>query len=156
MVPILSQCLLDCDLVEGDVKEEHLAEIISRLQALEKESREREGSSSKTGKGKYFAGYLTEWATNLNYVGLCLYAADFDYSKAREYFEKYDQQSIIALAHDRLRMDFEKARVAFEASLFGFGGKYKDTPGDADVEIDLTDGGERANKAFESLTKGFF
>ena len=158
--PTVSQCLLDCGLVEGEVKEKHVVEIITRLKRLEEEdeAKERSEPEEDSGKGKFFAGYLSHWATQLNYVQLCLYAADFDYLKAREYFEKQDQQSIIALAHDKLRFDFERARVAFEAALFGFGGKYKDSPGGDDnaVVIDLTDGGERANRAFETLTKGVY
>lgn len=158
LMPVITSCIKECELVEGEVEEKHVLEVISRLKELESESDQdgKKPGSNKTGKGRFFAGYLTDWATKLNYVQLCLYAANFDYQKAREYFEKRDQQSIIALAHDKLRLDFEMARVSFEAALFGFGGKYKDTPGEGDIEIDLTEGGERANRAFESLTKGFF
>ena len=157
VVPTIAQCLVDCGLVEKEATEAQVAGVIERLQEIEKKDLEGKGERSPdTGKGKYFAGYLTDWATNLNYVQLCLYAADFDYPRARKYFEEVDQQSLIALAHDKLRFDFERARVSFEAALFGFGGKYKDTPGEGDSVIDLTQDGEDANKRLERAVKGLF
>ncbi|MEA3242339.1 MAG: hypothetical protein U9Q19_02725, partial [Pseudomonadota bacterium] len=75
---------------------------------------------------------------------------------ARKYYETVDHQSLIAIAHEKLKFDFERARVSLEASLFGFGGGYKATPKEGDNVIDLTTGGEEANRALEEMAKGVF
>lgn len=154
-VEVIKECLVECDVLK-DVTEEQLVGVVKRINDLaEKPTSEDEGAGS-TGKGKFFAGYLTDWANGLDYAKLCLYLADYSYHTAREYYEKIDQQIIIAIAHDKLRQDFENARVVFEASLFGFGGSYGNTPKEGEEVIDLMEGGERANRAMEQLTKGFF
>lgn len=151
---ILSQCLVDCQIVQKSPTEEQLAYVLSRLQ--EKGDKDKSTAPESSGKGKHFAGFFTSWANSMDFATLCLYIADYNHSKARELYENLDQRSVVALAHERLRFDFEKARVSFEACLFGFGGGYGKTPNEGDIDIDLTTGGERANKAFEELTKGFF
>lgn len=153
-VGVIKDCLLECDVLE-EVSEDQLIGVVKRINDLAEAPAKEDSADASTGKGKFFAGYLTDWANGLDYAKLCLYLADYSYHTAREYYEKIDQQIIIAIAHDKLRQDFENARVVFEASLFGFGGSYGNTPKEGEEVIDL-EGGERANRAMEQLTKGFF
>jgi hypothetical protein len=157
VVEVIKKALSLSELVAGEPTEEEIVYMIGRLNDMAEKSPLNDADSGpQNGKGKYFAGYLTDWAANLDYVTLCLYAAGYDYENARKYYETVDHQSLIAIAHEKLKFDFERARVALEASLFGFGGGYKDTPKEGDNVVDLTSGGEDANRHMESVVKGLF
>lgn len=150
LVGLVTQCLKECGLVE-EAQEEDVVYVIQQLEELYKDNEETEEVSSPSGKGKNFAGYLAEWAYGLSYDKLCLYIADFDYTRAQQYYESLDQRSIVAIADEKLRLDFEKARVSFEASLFGFGGSYKATPKEGEVDFDLTQDSSAAERALKNL-----
>lgn len=132
--------------------EEDLAYVAEELTRRSAAAEERQGDAKATSiKGRYFSGYLTDWAYGLNFDKLCLYVADYDYPKARELYETLDQQSVVALADEKLRLEFERARVTFEAALFGFGGGYKDTPKEGDATFDLTDDNQSAERALKNM-----
>lgn len=151
MAEVMVQALVETGLVAEPTEDdlEYLALEIN------KRYKDKEGEEEKdrppTGKGKHFAGYFSEWASEMAYDRLCFYAAGFDYAKAREYFETYDQLAIVALADEKLRLEFELARVTFEASLFGFGGGYKDTPREGESVFDLTQEGQAAERTLKDL-----
>ena len=156
-VDSIKKAMLLSELVTEDPTEDQVLYMIERLNAMAGEiSQKSNDAASENTKGKYFAGYLTDWAANLDYVTLCLYTAGYDYEKARQYYEKVDHKSLIAIAHEKLKFDFERARVALEASLFGFGGGYKSTPKEGDNVVDLTSGGPEAERALEAMCKGVF
>lgn len=155
VVEILGSALVDSGLVEKDPTESQIIYIAGRMKEM-REGDEKTDSPLTPSSGKYFAGYFTEWAAELDYVSLCLYVSDYDYDAARRHYEETDYQSIIAIAHEKLKLDFENARVSFEASLFGFGGGYKNTPKEGDNVVDLVNGGEEANRTMEAMMKGFF
>lgn len=157
VVKILGDALVESGLVEKDPTDDQIVYIANRMKEMREGGEEKDKDSPLTpSSGKYFAGYFTEWAAELDYVTLCLYVSDYDYDTARRHYEETDYQSIIAIAHEKLKLDFEKARVSFEASLFGFGGGYKDTPKEGDNVVDLVNGGEEANRTMEAMMKGFF
>ena len=147
---VLATGLQVCGVIEGVPTEEQVAEIARRM-AEQVEKQEERGGSQKAGAGAYFAGYLTAWAGKLSSEGICFYVANYDYDLARRLYCEIDQQTLSAIAKDKLQLEFERARVGFEASLFGFGGKYKDTPSEADCEFDLT----KDSKAAEAALKSF-
>lgn len=151
LLEILEECLIETGLLK-EPTEEQLVSVLKDLQSCYEEGKkDTEGTTWSNNKGKNFAGYLQEWATSLSYDKLCLYVAGFDYVKAREYFETRDQRSIVAIADEKLRLEFELARVSFEASLFGFGGGYKATPKEGDADFDLTSDDEVAVEALKSF-----
>lgn len=157
VVVSIKKAMLLSELVVDEPAEDQVLYMIDRLNSMAGEIAQRSADAAPdNSKGKYFAGYLTDWAANLDYVTLCLYAAGYDYEKARQYYEKVDHKSLIAIAHEKLKFDFERARVALEASLFGFGGGYKATPKEGDSVIDLTSGGPEAERALEAMCKGVF
>jgi hypothetical protein len=149
--------LLDCLKESGLRKEPAEDDLRYVVEELEKrhqdseEKRNKEGESNKTGKGKHFAGYFASWASEMTYDKLCLYVADYDFTKAKDYYETQDQQTIVAIADEKLRLEFEKVRAAFEAALFGFGGGYKDTPREGDSSFDLTEDSKSAERALKNM-----
>lgn len=150
MVAIVGQAMIDAKLVE-EITDEALTEVVTQLNEHRDEKKGDEEGAKPQGQGKHFAGYFSEWASGLSYDKLCFYAAGYDYAKAREYFENHDQRSILALADEKLRLEFELARVSFEAALFGFGGSYKDTPREGDSVFDLSDDSQIAENALKNL-----
>lgn len=151
MVEIIAQAMVDAGLVE-EPTDEAVAGIIVDLNAIYGDKKDKKEEEDKpTGKGKHFAGYFAEWASSLSFDKLCFYAAGFDYAKAREYFVTLDQRSVVAIADEKLRLEFELARVSFEAALFGFGGGYKNTPREGESVFDLSSGGQDAEKALKNL-----
>jgi hypothetical protein len=157
VVEAIKKALVVSELVSGDPTDDQIVYMVGRLNDMATENAAKpDAGGPQNSKGKFFAGYFTDWAANLDYVTLCLYAAGYDYAKARKYYETVDHQSLIAIAHEKLKFDFERARVSLEASLFGFGGGYKATPKEGDNVIDLTTGGEEANRALEEMAKGVF
>lgn len=149
---VLRQCLEESGLAK-DPTDEQVVYVAEELQQRHEKTQEKgEEASGAKGKGKYFAGYFADWASDMPYDKLCFYVAGYDYAKAKDYYETHDQQTIVALADEKLRLEFELARVSFEASLFGFGGGYKDTPKEGDAVFDLSiDGDESGERALKNL-----
>jgi hypothetical protein len=147
---VVSEGLVACRLVEGRPSEDLAVSVAIRLGEATGQAGAK-GGGGETQAGRFFAGYLTEWATKLNPEGLCCYLADYDYDRAYRYYCELDQQTLVAIAHDKLGLELERARVGFEAALFGFGGKYKGTPGEADKEFDLTKDSAAAEVALKNL-----
>lgn len=159
IVRVISETLIKCGLVEGEPSEEDVVYVVERMNLLAADGEVKgKGADAPNGKGKFFAGYFMEWASGLEFHALCLYAAGYDYEKARRLYEEVDHKSLIAIAHEKLQFDFERARVALEASLFGFGGGYKDTPksDDSSNVIDLTGDSPEADRILKSMCKGIF
>ena len=155
-VKILKAAMLESGIVDKDPTDAQIIYIAERMKEMREGDISKDSPMTPSSSGKYFAGYFSEWAAGLDYVTLCLYVADYDYDTARRYYEGTDYQSLIAIAHEKLKLDFEKARVSFEASLFGFGGGYGKTPKEGENVVDLVDGGEDANRTMEAMMKGFF
>lgn len=150
---ILIDCLKESELCK-EPSDKELSYVVEELEKRHKnteDKRDREGESNKTGKGKHFAGYFADWASAMTYDKLCFYVADYDFAKAKDYYETQDQQTIVAIADEKLRLEFEKVRAAFEAALFGFGGGYKDTPREGDSSFDLTEDSKSAERALKNM-----
>ena len=150
MVKLVGDCLKQVGLLKDPTTSETL-DVIADIESCYKKPGEENEINKPDSKGKFFAGYFAEWASEMKYDTLCLYVANFEYAKARNYFESQDQRSIIAIADEKLRLEFELARVSFEASLFGFGGSYKGTPKEGDQGFDLSTDGEVAEQALKNL-----
>lgn len=147
---LLTTGLQVCDVTKGAPTDTQVEDVARRISERAQE-KEDDASPSKSGAGRFFAGYLTEWAGKLDPTALCLYAANYDYWLARRYYCELDQQTLAAIARNKLQLEFERARATFEASLFGFGGKYKDTPSGADSEFDLSKDDKAAEMALRSF-----
>ena len=71
---------------------------------------------------------------------LCLYLADYNYEKAKEFYCKMDREDVTYSCSQKMTYEWEMMRVQFEASLFGSGGGYGDGPKEGETVIDLTKG----------------
>jgi hypothetical protein len=147
----ISQGMERCELSDGPPSAEAVVEIAVRLESHYSTQSEQKKASGPSGAGKTFLGYFIEWAAKLDMVQLCLYTADWDPVAGRALYCEVDQALVVATAHDKLRLETERARVGFEAALFGFGGRYKDTPSEADRSFDLSSDNASAEVALKSL-----
>jgi hypothetical protein len=150
---VLSDGLQACGLVDGVPTQEQVIAIARRLGELAEEAASRGEGGSESQAGKNFAGYFMEWRSKLDPCGLCLFLADHNPDLARAYFCELDQSVLVAIARDKLTLEFERARLGFEASLFSFGGKYKGSPStnEADKEFDLTKDSAAAEVALKNF-----
>ena len=148
-VEVVALSLQVCGVTKGAPTEEELVSVIERLN--EQALKEREEDDLAIQGGRNFAGYFIQWAGKLHAEALTLFLADYDFERARRYYCELDQQAVIAIASERLRLEFERARVSFEAALFGFGGSYKGSPKDGDADFDLT----KDNATAEVMLKNF-
>ena len=88
-----------------------------------------------------FGDYFREAVANLDQVELLLWVAGFNAVEARRLYEEEDYRVVEELIMVKQRMDNESARLMFEASLFGFGGKYGHSTGSKrdEGEVRVTD-----------------
>lgn len=149
---ILEESVTRCGLLDGLPSEEQVVDLATRLG---ERSRGLGGSGAAgappDGSGKRFAGYLISWASSLRIDRLCLYAAGYDYRLAEYYYRSLDQQTLVAIANAKLELELERAKVGFEAALFGFGGRYKDTPDENTQVFDLTGDNPGAEVALKNM-----
>jgi hypothetical protein len=148
-VEVLARCMEECGLSEGPPSDDQLIEIADRLNQVVPTEETEDGQTLRG--GSHFSGYFIEWSGKLRADGLCLYLADYDYPRANRLYCELDQQLVVAIASEKLRLEFERARVAFEAALFGFGGSYKGSPQGDEKVFDLT----KDNAAAEVALKNF-
>jgi hypothetical protein len=150
-IDVIAEGLLKCELTDGTPSPAQVVEIATRLEEHYKAEQKPAKSGDKSSAGKSFLGYLIDWAAHLDMVQLSLYASDFNPVLARQLYCEVDQALVVATAHDKLRLETERARAAFEAALFGFGGRYKDTPSEHDRSFDLTADDASAEVMLKSL-----
>jgi hypothetical protein len=149
---VVADSLVECGLVDGTATEEAVVHVLQGLDRIAKANTTADKEVSETDPaGKFFAGYLAGWAGKLDVAGLCLYVADYDFFKARDYYTQLDQQTLVAIAHDKLQFEFERARVSFEAAMFGFGGSYKGSSDANTEEFDLTSDNASAEVLLKNL-----
>ena len=128
LAQIVAAGLKDCGVTKsGNPKSNEVEDIVRKLVAYAErfEQQKVEDPSESQGAGKSFAGYLIQWASELNLAQLCLYLADYDYFLARRLYTELDQSLIVTTVNDKLKFEFERARTGLEACAFGFGGGYK-------------------------------
>lgn len=126
---------------------EDIAYVVERMHDYnsqkEKKEKELEEAETKTKKGsnKAFAEHAIEWIGHLPADKMCIWLADYDYELAEKFYCKYDRDTVTTMIDQKVENEWERMRVQFEASLFGFGGGYGES-NDPNAEIiDLTEGG---------------
>lgn len=95
---------------------------------------------------------LRDWAQNLTASDICLYLADHDPVKAHTLYWRTEATLVEAALKARLGLENARHNARFEATLYGFGGKYADdSPSAPDlsgaIPLDSKEGME-ALKAF--------
>lgn len=111
-----------------------------------------QGESSKP--KRTLGATLQEWTQSLDPTGLCLYLADYDPERAHRLYWWVEADLLELTLHSKLRFESTKQLNLFEASMYGFGGKYSDDEGSESEAssvgtFDLnTDEGKAALKGF--------
>lgn len=156
----LEQALIERHGIESlDPGESEIEYLLQRLNELaEKIDLEPDqDENAPQGFGTAFFQYLQK----LDAAGNCLYLAGGDYERARRYYRELDVRTVAYVVEHKVHTEWERHRVAMEASLYGFGGNYKGDAGassggeGADKTFDLTEGGDRASlMALSNALKG--
>jgi hypothetical protein len=98
-------------------------------------------STKESSKPKRTLGAnLEEWTQSLDPTGICLYLADYDPERAHRLYWWVDSDLLELTLKSKLRFEAVKHSNAFEAAMYGFGGKYgdDDSTGSGDtIETDL-------------------
>ena len=121
--------------------------VIERINALNQEEPPKKsyGTPSKT-LGTAYA----EWVAMLDAERLCLYLAGWDPTKALQYYWEVESITLQEAIKLKAQHDSQLSLLQMEASLYGFGGKYKDDNSGEKANVhDLsTDEGIAALKSF--------
>ena len=154
----LAQCALR--LYSEKVVQKNLEDLSIRfLRRVERLAKAKEtngevqpGESSKP--KRTLGATLQEWTQSLDPTGLCLYLADYDPERAHRLYWWVEAGLLELTLHSKLRFESTKQLNLFEASMYGFGGKYSDDEGSESEAssvgtFDLnTDEGKAALKGF--------
>lgn len=120
----VTQALLDCGLKQ--VSEDDLVYIMDRISA---ETKPAKADGEKiVYKGRSFASSYLETLNKQDVATLLLYACGWDYTKAEWTYCNVDKDDVMDLLGKFMEFRMQENVVAFEACMFGFGGKYEDSP----------------------------
>ena len=86
MAAAIMQSLEYCELDHTD--ERSISYVMNRIQGLSKEAKEQasEDSSPNVKEGAYFGSYAMKWMSELTPDQMCLFLADYDYTKAETFY----------------------------------------------------------------------
>lgn len=93
-------------------------------QALVQPKKDQEDQNQKISKS-LGTDYL-KWLSELKAEQQCFLLADYDPVKARQLYCETDYRLVSAMAETYLSNTWQKIQTSYEASMYGFGGKYKD------------------------------
>ena len=102
-----------------------LEDLCRRLGERIQKLAESEGEST-SGERKTLGYELQQWARALQPDALCLLLADFDPVKAHHLYWRVDSDLLDLALREKLRFLAQQQYSAYEANLYGFGGKYSD------------------------------
>lgn len=127
---------------EAQVRE-GLEDLCTRLVAKITKDSERQGGDPPELK-RTFGYELNSWVTTLTPDSVCLFLADYDPIKAHHLFWYVESELVDLALKDKLRFITLQQVCKYEASLYGFGGRYSedsngDTPGDT-IDADSPEG----------------
>lgn len=130
----------------------HRVERLAKAKENNGEAQPGEASKPKRTLG----ATLQEWTQSLDPTGLCLYLSDYDPERAHRLYWWVEADLLELTLHSKLRFESTKQLNLFEASMYGFGGKYSDddskgseTDSDSTESFDLnTPEGRNAFKGF--------
>lgn len=142
-VEALAQCALR--LYPESVVQKHIEDLalrfvhrVERLSQARQEQPEKEQGPSDP--KRTFGSNLEEWTHTLDPTGICLYLADYDPERAHRMYWWVEADLLELTLKSKLRFESVKHSNAFEAAMYGFGGKYggDDSTGSGDtIETDL-------------------
>ena len=98
---------------------------LERLAALTKEAQEAEKDGPHKPSKPGFATAYMDWAASLDPQEACLVAAGFDFQQARHLYCEVDREDVLKLTESRMRCEWERIKIAYESSVYAFGGGYE-------------------------------
>ena len=115
--------------------QQHLSDIITQVTKRFEESKQEAGGGSAS-SGKTLGSGYADWLSKLNAAESCLYLADFDTSKALEYYWKENIEVVQAAIKVKSELASQQIMASFEAAMYAQGGKYSnDTGGGNNVKV---------------------
>lgn len=102
----------------------HGQRVIDQVDAAEKPAGNGKPARTTGSSDRGFGEYFQEWTAKLEMPQLCLLLANFDADRARQLYLLEDYEVVETMASCWRGLEYERGRLVYEASLFGFGGKY--------------------------------
>lgn len=144
-VEALAQCALRLypeSVVQNQIEDLALR-FVHRVERLAKARQEKpEKPQESSDPKRTFGSSLEEWTHTLDPTGICLYLADYDPERAHRLYWWVEADLLELTLKSKLRFESVKHTNAFEAAMYGFGGKYgSDSAGDGEtIETELDTG----------------
>jgi len=107
----------------GDPEEEDITYFASRLSSIVEDiDKEVKKKKERVSFGTSYAKYIGGARVDLLLTRMC----NYDYDRAKYLYSKVDRDHCLDLIRDFITQQMEFNQVLMEASMYGFGGKYKD------------------------------
>lgn len=134
-IVVSSYALVYPDKVVMELEDRLISRVLARIEELQKPQEQTKTSKIK----KSFGTTFSEWLSSLSATESCLYLANYDIDKALHLYWQEDILLVQEAIKAKTAQDSQNSLVQFEASMYGFGGKYSDdASGDANT-INLDD-----------------
>lgn len=142
-VEALAQCALR--LYPESVVQNHIEDLALRfVHRVERLAQARQDTPAKEQESsdpkRTFGSNLEEWTHTLDPTGICLYLADYDPERAHRLYWWVEADLLELTLKSKLRFESVRHSNTFEATMYGFGGKYgsDDSSGSGDtIETEL-------------------
>jgi len=109
-----------------DVIEKTAYLLVQRVIARINELQIPQEPPTKKKQSKSFGTSFSEWLGGLSATESCLYLSDYDIEKALKYYWEEDYLLVQEAIKVKSSCDSQRALIALESSMYGFGGKYSD------------------------------
>ena len=122
--------MLYAEVYRMELHEDDLVSVCARIQAHGEKvatAAKAPGADKTKPKRKQsggFSDYMNTFMEGLDLTETCLWLADMDPTKARQFYFEEDYELVEKMAEFKRRYEREHQRLLFEGPLFGFGGKY--------------------------------
>lgn len=112
---------------------------VERLAKTKSEEPETTGLGEPSKPKRTLGASLQEWTQSLDPTGICLYLADYDPERAHRLYWWVEADLLELTLHSKLRFESTKQINLFEASMYGFGGKYAGDEGSSSESDDSSE-----------------
>lgn len=111
--------------------------VLSRIEELQKGDSQQPPAPNQY--GKTLGTQYSDWLSDLDPSGICLYLAGYDVNKAYEFYWHTDNRLVQEAVKLKGQHDSHQVLAQMEACMYGFGGRYAEDSGTAN-HFDLSSG----------------
>jgi len=129
---VLEEC---CDILKPSP--EDLTYFSGRIQKVAEDYRKQENKNPSIGSKVSFNTSFAKYMQEINLDVMVMKMCNYDYTEAERMYCKLDRDDAIDLVRDYIADRMEFHQVMMEASMYGFGGSYKNDKGKASKTFDL-------------------